>query len=68
MTIAEKFEQEGLSKGLSKGLKRGREIGREIGRKEGIQEVARNMLAKEWDIEEVQEMTGLTGDELKQLL
>ncbi|KOC91448.1 Rpn family recombination-promoting nuclease/putative transposase [Winslowiella iniecta] len=60
MTIAEKFEQKGVEKGLEKGL--------EKGRKEGIQDVARNMLAKGWDIEKVQEMTGLDEDEVKTLL
>ena len=55
MTIAEKFEQKGVEKGLKEG------------RKEGIQEVARNMLAKGLDIKEVQELTGLDEDEVKNL-
>lgn len=51
MTIAEKLQQES----------------RQQVKQEGKQEVARKMLAKGMDFSVVQEMIGLTADELKQL-
>lgn len=59
MTIAEKLEQKGVAKGLQQG--------RQEGRLEGRLEVAHKMLARGLDFAAVQEMTGLTADELKQL-
>lgn len=55
MTIAEQLEQKGVAKGL------------QLGRQQGILEVARKMLARGLDFTAVQEITGLTADELKEL-
>ena len=59
--------EEGLEKGLEKGIKEGREKGRKEGRKEGIKEIAKKMKEKGEDTKYIQEITGLTEEEIKAL-
>ena len=59
--------EEGLEKGIKKGIKEGREKGRKEGRKEGIKEIAKKMKEKGEDTKYIQEITGLTEEEIKAL-
>jgi len=70
----EEGREEGLEKGREEGLERGREEGLEKGREEGLEigreekrTIARNLLAKGSIPEFVQEVTGLSLDEIKKL-
>ena len=62
---------EGKAEGFSQGKVEGREEGREEGRAEGISqgkvEIAKNMLAKNMEIELISEITSLTEDEINSL-
>ncbi len=55
---------EGLEQGRAEGRMEGRMEGRAEGQLAGKRETARKMLAKGFSIDEVSELTGLSGDEL----
>ncbi len=59
---------EGLNKGMEKGMKEGIKKGIKEGKKEGIQsnkeEIARNMLSKNFDKNTISEITGLSEEEI----
>lgn len=63
--------REGVEKGLEEGLLKGREKGREEGREEGkriaSERLARNLLARGMDPEEVAELTSLPIDLIRSL-
>ena len=59
--------KKGLEEGLEKGIKKGIKEGREKGRKEGIKEIAKKMKEKGEDTKYIQEITGLTEEEIKAL-
>ena len=61
-------EAKGRAEGLEEGLKKGRTEGRTEGRAEGIMEVARKMKAKGHSEKEIEELTGLTREEIYKLL
>ncbi|WP_239060713.1 Rpn family recombination-promoting nuclease/putative transposase, partial [Bacteroides sp. 519] len=63
----EKGREEGLAEGLEKGLAEGREKGREEGREEGILEVARKMKSNSIPLHTIQELTGLSLEEIEKL-
>lgn len=64
MTIAQQLERKGIEKGIQLGEQRGIEKGRN----EGKLEVARTMLENGIDRNTVMKMTGLSEDELAQLV
>ena len=55
--------QEGIEKGKELGLKEGKDIGK----MDGKQEIAKNMLKKKMDLELIEEITGLTKEEIENL-
>ena len=61
-------EKKGESRGEKRGEKIGKKKGEKIGEKKGIMYVAQNMLAKNMEINEIQEMTGLSKKELSRLV
>ncbi|MEL6749360.1 MAG: transposase [Pseudomonadota bacterium] len=61
--FAERFRQEGLQKGLKKGLLQGHQEGHQ----EGLYQVASNLLNKGSDLNFVQEVTGLSAQDMQQL-
>ncbi len=71
MSIAQKIEEWGLQKGLQRGLQNGLEQGLQQGREEGRHEeamtVAKNMLAKRFNIALIKEITGLSDQDLLSL-
>lgn len=75
-TIADKYIDEGVQKGMVQGMQLGEARGMQIGRNEGMQlgeakgkyEVAKNMLSNNYSIPEVSRITGLSIQELNELL
>ncbi|MFE8117196.1 Rpn family recombination-promoting nuclease/putative transposase [Brenneria goodwinii] len=71
MTIAQQLEQIGFKKGMRQGIEKGMEKGIEKGMEKGIKtsarQIARQLLLKGMDQETVQQITGLTQDEVAQL-
>ncbi|PRP68831.1 transposase [Chromobacterium amazonense] len=67
MTIAQQLEERGRQEGMAVGVERGRQEGLQEGEKRGIVQVARQMLAKGMDRQAIQELTGLSEQELSQL-
>ncbi len=63
----EEGKQEGLIEGEKKGIIRGRKEGREEGRKEEKLSLARNLLLKGMVIDIIQEITGLSLEEISKL-
>ncbi len=67
----QKAREEGLKEGLEEGLKEGRKVGLEEGRKvgleEGRKETARNMLARNFPVADIAEITGLPPDVVEEL-
>jgi len=59
--------KEGNKEGKKEGIKEGKEEGKENGIKEEKEKIAKKMLAKNKDIEEITEFTGLTGEEIDKL-
>ena len=60
--------ESGLKKGFDKGMKQGIEQGRAEGEKQGRYEVAQKLLAMGLPIESVLQATGLSKDDVKQLM
>ena len=66
-------KEEGLEEGLEKGLKKGREEGLEKGREEGqkeerlffLNQLLSDAATKDWSVEKLAQMTGLTTEEVK---
>ena len=56
-----------FNKGLEKGIEKGIEKGREEGIKEGNINTARRMKVKNFDVQLIMEMTGLTQEEIEKL-
>ena len=54
-------------KGEKSGLKRGRREGRAEGKKEEKKEIAKKLLKLQMPIEQISEITSLTGDEIKNI-
>jgi predicted transposase/invertase (TIGR01784 family) len=60
--------QRGRQEGEVVGLQRGRQEGEVVGLQRGKEETARKMLAKGYDVAEVADLTGLTGEEVAALV
>ena len=58
---------EGLEIGMEKGMKQGMAKGEEVGKSQRSIEIAKNMLAKGMDEATIQEITGLTEDQILQI-
>ena len=70
-------KEEGLEEGLEKGLEKGREEGREEGLKKGLEQgqkeerllflnqLLSDAATKDWSVEKLAQMTGLTTEEVK---
>ncbi|EHQ0041098.1 hypothetical protein [Escherichia coli] len=71
MTIAERLIQKGFDEGFKEGFKQGFKEGFKQGFKQGALEVAREIACRlrdiGWPPERIQEVTGLSGEELKKL-
>lgn len=59
--------REGMERGLAEGRARGLEEGRKEGRKEKLMEVAKHMAELKINIEIIEEVTGLTKEEIEEL-
>lgn len=76
MTIAQQLEQIGINKGINIGEKKGFEKGKQEGRQEGRQEghleerqaIARQLRNMGQPFEAIREATGLTEEELKNII
>ena len=58
---------EGEAKGKAEGLAEGQAKGKAEGLAEGKTEIATNLLKKDYSIEEIVEITGLTKEEIEKL-
>jgi len=79
MTMAKRLEQigreqglkkgmaEGMAQGMVQGIEKGREQGVQLGEREASAKIARNMLAKGFEIAAVRELTGLSEQDLQQI-
>ena len=63
----QKGMEEGMEKGMAKGMKQGMAKGEEVGKSQRSVEIAKNMLAKGMDEATIQEITGLTEDQILQI-
>ena len=63
----EKGMEEGMKEGMEKGMKQGMAKGEEVGKSQRSIEIAKNMLAKGMDEATIQEITGLTEDQILQI-
>lgn len=65
----EKGLENGREEGLEEGLKKGREEGREEGQKEErlhfLNQLLSDTATKDWSVEKLAQMTGLTTEEVK---
>ena len=61
------IEAAGYEKGIEKGIEQGIEKGIKQGIEQGIEKVAKNLKAKNVDIEIIKETTGLTDEEIEKL-
>ena len=59
--------QQGIEKGMEEGMKQGMAKGEEVGKSQRSIEIAKNMLAKGMDEATIQEITGLTEDQILQI-
>ncbi len=59
--------QEGLRTGREEGLQTGRQEGLRTGREEGIRETARSMFSKGFSAHDIQDVTGLSDEEMRTL-
>ena len=59
--------EKGIAKGMEKGIAKGMEKGMEKGKNEEKIAIAKKMLAKNIDIEQIIELTSLTAEEIKKL-
>lgn len=59
--------QKGMEEGMEKGMKQGMAKGEEVGKNQRSIEIAKNMLAKGMDEATIQEITGLTEDQILQI-
>ena len=64
----EQGREEGLKQGREEGLKQGREQGREQGRISANLENARKMKAKGFSVSDIAEITGLTVEEIREII
>jgi predicted transposase/invertase (TIGR01784 family) len=60
-------KREAIEKAEKEGIEKGREEGREEGLKHRNLEIAKTMLQKNMDLEEIADITGLTSEEIKKL-
>ena len=67
-TLLDDRYQKGMEKGRAEGIEEGMEKGMEKGMNLRSLEIARNMLAKGMDASTVLEITGLSMDEIQQLI
>ena len=63
----QKGMEEGMEKGMEEGMKQGMAKGEEVGKSQRSIEIAKNMLAKGMDETTIQEITGLTEDQILQI-
>lgn len=59
--------EEGRRKGMKEGKKEGRKVGIKEGRKEESKRIITNMLQKGMTLEEIEELTGATKEEIEQI-
>ena len=59
--------EKGIEKGMEEGMKQGMAKGEEVGKSQRSIEIAKNMLAKGMDEATIQEITGLTEDQILQI-
>ena len=67
VSISNSQFNKGMKKGMEKGIEKGIEKGREEGIKEGNINTARRMKLKNFDVQLIMEMTGLTQEEIEKL-
>ncbi|MGI9256204.1 MAG: Rpn family recombination-promoting nuclease/putative transposase, partial [Salinispira sp.] len=63
--ITNAFVREGIAKGMEKGILKGMEKGILKGRREGIRETARSMFSKGFSAHDIQDVTGLSDEEIR---
>ena len=63
----EKGIKQGMEEGMAKGMEKGMAKGEEVGKSQRSIEIAKNMLAKGMDEATIQEITGLTEDQILQI-
>ena len=66
-TLLDDRYQKGMEEGMEKGMKQGMAKGEEVGKSQRSIEIAKNMLAKGMDEATIQEITGLTEDQILQI-
>jgi len=66
--LIEEMKQEARENGLAEGLTRGRKEGLNKGRKKEKKQIARSMLSEGLDSELISRVTGLTAEEIKNLI
>ena len=66
-TLLDDRYQKGMEEGMEKGMKQGMAKGEEVGKSQRSIEIAKNMLAKGMDEVTIQEITGLTEDQILQI-
>ena len=64
----EQGREQGIAQGREQGIAQGREQGRELGEKENAKEVARRMLSDDFPVATIAKYTGLTEQEVKELM
>ena len=62
------MRQEGLEEGIKEGIKQGEKKGIDLGKREKQIEVAKKLLEKNMNMKDIQEITGLTKEEIEQLI
>ena len=66
-TLLDDRYQKGMEEGMEEGMKQGMAKGEEVGKSQRSIEIAKNMLAKGMDEATIQEITGLTEDQILQI-
>ena len=67
MNLAEQWQQQGIQKGMQEGMQKGMQKGRQEGKQEGKQETAKLMLIRGMSHQVIQDVTGLTAQEIERL-
>ncbi len=64
-TFKARIAEMGRQEGLQTGLQTGRQEGLQTGREEGIRETARSMFSKGFSAHDIQDVTGLSDEEMR---
>ncbi len=57
--------EKGILKGMERGILKGQQEGLRTGREEGIRETARSMFSKGFSAHDIQDVTGLSDEEIR---